>query len=547
MADRNLDFDPTVTNVTPKMPDQGAMLGVADFADKVAEVSANSKALNATAQTALAFRQLDAGYREATAGNPNDPTALANLQSARATVAQKIGSQVPAIASQQYMSKVIELGESSDKLNEFWGMHQQIRNADSNMEVARDTHLQMANQAGMQFGKDGADFGNLNSVLNYEQAQQDIKDFVTPVVGEPKANAYLKDFSGDWVKSFTSGLAESNPTAAAAMLQRPEIAEHFTSEQIGDMGDLIKKTTRQQQLIQNLQTTKADGSLAGIINDPNTTYFEKRATIDKLDASGDVTPKSAAAARRVIKSTEDLESQTDTPAMAGIINKVYDLNSNASASADDYLNGVQNLHSQVLQAQAAGQLTGRDASKVTNQINDLTSKKLADATNTAGMEFYDANQKFNALPPEYRGQATRALFYAGQNQNWTPAQYTNNAGQIIDQINQQRRGAAQKTLSSVSQDDASFLKTIPNTSPENIQLTAKQYGISTQQVVLQLRAKAADAARAKQNGITRIAPGDDGKDSDDEELKSGQLKMPLKPTDNIDQMEEDQKAMELTR
>lgn len=543
MPDRNLDFDPTVTNVTPKMPDQGLMLGAADLGDRVAEISANSKALNATAQTALAFRQLDAGYREATAGDPNNPQALANLQSARAVVAQKIGAGVPAIASQQYTTKVIELGESSDKLNEFWGMHQQIRNADNDMDTARDTQLKMANMAGSQFGADGADFGNLNSVLNYEHAQDDIKQFVTPVVGAPKADAYLKDFSGDWVKSFVAGVAEKNPTAAAAMLERPEISEHFTSQQIGDMGDVIKKTERQQQLIQNMQTTKADGSLADLINDPNTSYFDKRAAIDKGDAAGIYTPKAAAAARRVIKSTEDLDSQTDTPFMSGLINKTYDLNSNASTNSDDYLRGVQNLHQQILEGQAGGSITGRDASKLTNQINDLTSKKMADATNTAGMEFYDANQKFNALPPEYRGQATRALFYAGDGKNWTPDQYGNQATQIIGQINATRRTQSQQSLSALPQQDTEFLKTIPNATPEAIQATATKYGVSTKQVILQLRAQQASAIRAKQNGVKRIAPGgDDGSNSDDEELKSGQLKMPLKPTDNIDEMEEQGEA-----
>ena len=257
MPDRNLDFDPTITNVTPKMPDQGLASGVADFADLIAQQSANAKALNATAQTALAFRQLDVQYRESTASNPNDPQALANLQASRAQVMTEIGKQVPAITSREYMSKAIELQQSSDKMNEFWGMHQQIRNADNDLSTAQDTHLKMANMAGKQFGADGADFGNLNSVMNFEQAKKDITDFVTPIVGAPKAEEALKDFSGNYVKSFVAGVAESNPKAAAAMLQQPNIAEHFTTEQIGDMADVIKKTTRQQELIKSMQFRSA--------------------------------------------------------------------------------------------------------------------------------------------------------------------------------------------------------------------------------------------------------------------------------------------------
>lgn len=515
MADRNLDFDPTVTNVTPQMPDHGVITGAADFADQVAVQSANSKALNATAQTALAFRQLDGQYRQDTAGNPNDPEALADLQAKRSQVVSAIAQQVPAISSREYMTHTIQLQESSDKMNELWGMHQQVRNTKNDLDTAEKTQLDMANNAGRQFGDDGADMGNLNSVLNFEHAQTAIKQFVTPVIGAPRTDDYLKSFSSNWVKSFVSGLAEKNPQAAAAMLQQPNIAEHFTTHDIGDMADVIKKTERQQQLIQTLQTTKNDGGLADLINDPNTSYYDKRAAIDKLDAAGQVTSKAASAARRVIKSTMDADAQTDTPVMSDIVNKAYDLNANASTNADDYLNGVQHLHQQILEAQASGKLTAPDATKITKQVNELTSKKLADATSTAGMEFYEANKKFDELPPEYRGQATRSLFYAGSGQNWTPQQYGNQATQIIQQINNKRRAAAVQTVNGIPQGDTEFLRTVPNASPEAIQATAQKYGISTQQVILQLRADAVAKSRAKKNGVSRIAPASDDEPADE--------------------------------
>ena len=160
-------------------------------------------------------------------------------------------------------------------------------------------------------------------------------------------------------------------------------------------------------------------------------------------------------------------------------------------------NGVKNIHGQILQAQATGSLTAQDAMKLTKQVNELTSKKLADATNTAGMEFYDANKTFDTLPPEYRGQATRALFYAGSGQNWTPQQYKNQASQIVQQVNNQRRQLAQQTINGVAQGDQEFLKTVPNASPESIKATAQKYGISTQEVILQLRAQTVAKERVR--------------------------------------------------
>ena len=167
--------------------------------------------------------------------------------------------------------------------------------------------------AGQQFGANGADMGNLNSVMNFEQAQGAIKQFVTPVIGQPKTDEYLKNFSSNWVKSFVAGVAEKSPQAAAAMLQQPNIAEHFTSQDVVDMADVIKKTERQQQLIQNPtdhQEAMAAWPTSSMTLTPR--ISDKRATIDRMDANGDISPKAAASARRVIKSTEDADSQTDT-------------------------------------------------------------------------------------------------------------------------------------------------------------------------------------------------------------------------------------------
>jgi len=534
MADRNLNFDPTVTQVVPQKPDLGLLTGSADVADAIAQQSANAKALNATAQTSLAYRQLDSQYRQAAAGNPNDPQALADLQAARAQVTSQIGQQVPAIASREYMTHAIELGQSSDKMNELWGMHQQVRNAQYDLNTAEDTQIKKANMDGQDFASSGGDIGQLGSVMDFGHAQAAIKQFVTPVIGAPKTDEYLKNFSANYVKSFVAGVAQSNPQLAAVMLQQPDIAGHFTTQDIGDMADVIKKTTRQQQLIQSLQTTKNDGQLTDLVNDPNSSYFDKRAQIDKLDASGSISPKAAAQARRVIKSTMDADAQTDTPVMSDIVNKTYDLNANASSSADDYLTGVQNIHQQILQAQAEGKLTAPDAQKMTKQVNELTSKKLADATNTAGMEFYDANQKFDALPPEYRGQATRSLFYAGHGQNWTPQQYANQATQIVQQINDKRRQQAQQVINGIPQQDGDFLRSI-GAKPEDVQETATKHGISAQQVILQLRANAAAKQRAKQNGVKAIKGGPD----EDEPVSSASPTAAPRTTPDSDEQDEE--------
>lgn len=502
MAERNLDFSPNVTSVTPELDQTTTLADAAgDVAAKAAEMSANGKALSATAATQSQFRQLDSQFRLKNADDPTNPAAIQKLQADRQSIVDAQSANVPAIATRAYQTKAIELGTQSDDLNTAWGTKQQIRNGVNNLQVGRVTYLNEANQAGQAFAQDPD--ADVATALNYKQALASMHQFADPVVGADKTGAFLKDFNSDYVKSFIAGVAQSDPKRAAQLLQDPNVAQHFSTQDIGSMAMVIQKTTKQQALIQSLSTAKAQVDLSDVVNNDKMTYFEKRAAIDKADMEGTVTTKAAAAARRVLTSSSDLDAQTDTPIMADIINKTYDLNASATTSPDDYLMGVKDLQQQVLDMQANNQLTAKDGQKLNRQISDLTSAKLAAATNTAGSEFYDANQKFNVLPPEYRGQATRSLFYAAHGQNMSPSQINNQAQQIIDQVNKQRRVSAQNTVQGVQQSDTQFLSGLGVT-PDMIAHTAQKYGISQQEVITRLRANANQKARSKPVG--RAAP-----------------------------------------
>ena len=502
MANRPDNFDANVTNVTPLQdPTTTIANAVGDVAAQAAQMSAAGKALSATAATQTQFRQLDSQFRLANADDPTNPAAVAKLQADRQAIVDSQSANVPAIAQRDFTNKSIELGVQSDDLNAAWATKQQIRNGVNNLQTGRVTYLNEANQAGQAFAQDPD--ADVATALNYKQALASMHQFADPVLGSDKTGAFLKEFNTDYVKSFVVGVAQSDPKRAAGLLQDPNIAQNFTTQDIGDMANLIQKTTKQQALIQSLQTTKAQTDLSTVVNDPSMTYYEKRAAIDQADMAGNVTPKAAAAARRVLTSSSDLDAQTDTPVMTDIINKVYDLNATATTSPDDYLMGVKDIQQQVLDMQATNKLTAQDATKLNKEVANLTNSKLSSATNTAGSEFYDANQKFNVLPPEYRGQATRALFYAAHGQNLSPQQLNNQAQTVIDQINKTRRVAAQNTVNSVQQSDTQFLSKLSIT-PDMIAHTAQKYGISQQEVITQLRANAAAKARSKP--VTRQAP-----------------------------------------
>jgi hypothetical protein len=222
-----------------------------------------------------------------------------------------------------------------------------------------------------------------------------------------------------------------------------------------------------------------------------------------MDMEGSVSPKAAASARRVIKSSDDMDTQTDTPVMSEIITQIYDLNQNTSLKSSDYLNGVKSVQDLVLQKQEAGLLSGGDATKLTHQIQTLTQKRVSDATKSVGYKFGSANKKFEVLPPEYRGAATRELFYASFGQDLSKQQLDGHATQIIDQINKKRRNDALSIISKTTNDDV-FLSAA-GYSRQDVAYTAKARGLTQEQVIEAMRSKF-KTRPARKRVVTGTAP-----------------------------------------
>lgn len=526
MANRDLDFSPDVTNVTVEDPADSLALGVAGIAAKIADASEQSKVLLNSAQLHVGYKKLDADFRTKWAGDPTNGAALSQLQEDRETLADSMGENISPFYQRQWQGKAAELASQSDASNEVWTVHQQIGNAKANAQTSMQTYLDSANKDGQAFAQAGGTDGSL--VMNYLTARQTLEQGLSPVIGAPKTQETLKSFNSDYVKSFVAGAAETNPVIATQLLSDPNIQQHFTTEERGDMVQVINKTQKQQTLQKTLSVTGNNALLPDIVNDPNMTYYEKRAKIDALDMQGWVTSKAASSARRVIKSSDDLDTQTDTPVMSGYINKMYDLNANSQTSGADYLLGVQHLQEGILDDQAAGKLTGRDAGKLNKTLTDLSAKRVGDTTREVGGTFYKANQEFTKyLPPEYRGDATRQLFYKTYGQTYTQEQYVAQAHSIIDSVNAQRRDKATQIATQTSLGDPEFLKTLkgPKGGPatmQDVKDAALKFHVSEAAVIRRLRAGA--VGRKSSPKVLGIAPDDSSGDD------LGSIPIPAKPS-----------------
>jgi len=250
----------------------------------------------------------------------------------------------------------------------------------------------------------------------------------------------------------------------------------------------------------NSELAYSNGSSTAIdlVNNIEGTTLQKILEIDKLEASGQIRTKTATMARRVLKSQEAVDAVTNTEVMADMVQRVYDLNSIADTNAKDYLVGINNIKDEILELQANGELNSQDVEAINKQISTLTSAKLSTASQEVGRDFRSSTKRFEAeLPPQYRGEAIRNLFYrTNGKEDISREEYDKYTNEIIDNIkNQTRQKALEKTqeIIKLKPDEdfktMSFLATTKNPQTgkqftiDDVRQTAKETGMTEQAVL----------------------------------------------------------------
>ncbi len=492
MVDRvTTNYRNSIEQVAPL--DTSPMQTLATAGQKIIEADQKAKINENFSAAQLDITKLTEKYQ---IENQDDPFgAMKEYQSKRNEILAGYGEDISPFFKKQWMDSSRPLVKSSDVQNETWAFKQTRINTIDRINQSMKNNFEQANIDGRNFALGKST--DLDALTNFKVSRDQLASYGVEQIGTHGTEKLLKDYNSDSMKSFITGVAEINPQQAAEMLDSEGVKEHFTTKERDEMVGLIDKTMKREELLKSLKITQNTSGVTDLINDPSQTYYQKRLAIDQMDMSGAISPTTAAKSRRLLTSKKDVDSITSSAVMGDVVSKIYDINSQQGMNNADYLKGVQGIHDLILEKQAAGEINSIDVQKLNNEMKTLTSKRVSDATKSVGNDMYEATQMFETLPPEFRGEATRQLFYKtqGQQDNMTPDQYSvltkKSAQEVIDNVNLNRRRATYKAIQNVtkhSPDDASFLKTKGYTM-DDVAETAKIHNITEAEVIRRLRAK----------------------------------------------------------
>ena len=446
----------TDVEVDTSMTSMAKVVGEAEnYAGDIVRQGEEAELTHKLSGTQLQLNKLNSDYQTKYEGQPF--AGKEEYETQRQAIFDRNGAGINPMYARGWQNGITKLSDASDASLQSWGIQQTRKNTVTSINDTMLNNFQQANIDGAKFAK--ADTNLLDNFLNFRDSRSNLEELGKRNLGEITTGETLKNYDKNYMKSFLIGVAEANPAKAMTVLQDENFAKNFTPMEHNEFIGVIKRTEALQKYNTSLTHTGNTADITDLINDNQTSFYDKRLQIDRMELSGQLPSKVAAQARRVITDARNLDAVDDAPIMTDIVNKVYDLNSHADLNSSDYLMGVQNIQHDILEQQANGTLSDLSVKKLNNQMRTLTNKRLADATKAIGESapYRDATQSFDDLPPEQRGAATRQLFLDTQGQELTDQQIKFKAFWIKDGMNKQLRqhaqGVVQRVINPVNDDD----------------------------------------------------------------------------------------------
>lgn len=271
------------------------------------------------------------------------------------------------------------------------------------------------------------------------------------IVDREYAAKMLKDVD-KWNVYHVMRQAENDPDAVIENLKAGnyDIKPEYMNDLLSDLNNIKTNTKLMREYEETLKQNQGEEEATNYIYS-NASYDEKLKYINEQEFLGNISEHFATQARRNIKQfrPESMDSMSTATSISEIMERAYDLNS-SDISDTEYLKGIRNLRNEINVMQANGDISTKDAVKLTKQLANTTNKRMAEATQGVA-DGYGAAKDYidKTLPAELRAEAYRDIFYATADKdtsNMTKDQvkqlYYNAATQAVQNMNAKNRNLA---------------------------------------------------------------------------------------------------------
>lgn len=290
MARRDVYTPRTVTQIVPEAIEapvaDGTLNAIADIGTEIIRAGQEAKITENFSKAQLELSQLNTQYEIDYQGDPFG--GLDKLKNERQKIYDRYGSDISPFFKKPWMDSTRELEVKNEGQTKAWAFQQTRKNTVASINRSIKNNLSQASLDGENFGN--SDETEFSSFVNFAQSKKQLMGFADKNLGSETATSMLEDYDEDYLKSFVSGVSESNPLKALRMMDDPKVKASFRDhKQYAKMRESVENRALNVQEINSqkeiLGTLKDENSLLTRSLEKPISYTELQSEFDRVDMS----------------------------------------------------------------------------------------------------------------------------------------------------------------------------------------------------------------------------------------------------------------------
>jgi hypothetical protein len=232
MANRELQGGRTIgADVAVQLPDadvstEKMISGIAQIGQGIIKENQQAKITENFSMAQLDINQLAMKYQTEYEGDPFG--GMKKFQEARDKIIEGYGNDISPFFKKPWQQDTRNLAMTNDATMETWAYKQTKVNTVNSINRSIKNNMSQAMVDGQNFGNSDED--EIGTFLNFGQAKAQLVGFADQNLGSETATKMLEDYDGDYLKSFMSGVSDSDPLKALRLMERDDVKGSFKDQ-----------------------------------------------------------------------------------------------------------------------------------------------------------------------------------------------------------------------------------------------------------------------------------------------------------------------------
>lgn len=268
MANRELQGGRTVgADVAVKLPDADVSTeqmfhSIAELGQNIIKENQQAKITENFSAAQIDINQMAMKYQTEYEGDPFG--GMKKFQEERDKIIEGYGNDISPFFKKPWQQDTRRLAMTNDAAMETWAYKQTKVNTVTAINRSIKNNMSQALVDGQNFGNSDED--EIGSLVNFGQSKAQLIGFADKNLGSETATKMLEDYDGDYLKSFMSGVSDSNPLKALRLMERDDVKASFKDQkQYASMKEAIENRALNVQKIngekQVLNTLRDENSV----------------------------------------------------------------------------------------------------------------------------------------------------------------------------------------------------------------------------------------------------------------------------------------------